>query len=349
MPYLAPHFDPDVFVSYSHGDPRGGESPLKDWTQALLRRLNSHIRSLDDEFDDLALWWDDEIDPTAHLTEELRAKVGAAGVLMIVMSKRYLKSSWCSDELAWFKKQIQERGADSGRVFIIRAQPTDAEKWPEFLRDERGHAMPGFTFFDAASGDPLGWPDLAGVDREFWQEMSRLRTVLTRRLRELRERAGRASAAQAPVAAPAGARRIYLYASPDAEPARAEVGKSLTTDGIVPLSAQSGGGGLANWQRDAGARLETAKRCDALALLRVDDGERFVGDLLDIGVDERERISTARGAPLPCAVLDRTGENLPLDVSPWGIARFDLKRDSWRGEFRAWLDAARAQHATAAP
>ena len=24
MAYLAPHFDPDVFVSYSHGDPSGG-------------------------------------------------------------------------------------------------------------------------------------------------------------------------------------------------------------------------------------------------------------------------------------------------------------------------------------
>jgi hypothetical protein len=31
MAYLAPHFDPDVFVSYSHGDPRGrGGSELKE-------------------------------------------------------------------------------------------------------------------------------------------------------------------------------------------------------------------------------------------------------------------------------------------------------------------------------
>ena len=54
--------------------------------------------------------------------------------------------------------------------------------------------------------------------------------------------------------------------------------------------------------------MEAAKRCEAMALLRVDDGERFIGDLLDIGVSERERIAAARGAPMPCAVLDKTGE-----------------------------------------
>ena len=44
MTYLAPHFDPDVFVSYSHGDPRADNcSPLKDWTQTLIRRLESEV------------------------------------------------------------------------------------------------------------------------------------------------------------------------------------------------------------------------------------------------------------------------------------------------------------------
>ena len=356
MAYLAPHFDPDVFVSYSHGDPRGGGgSPLKEWTQALIRRLERQILSLDTEFDELNLWIDEQKDPTAHLTEELRAKVGASGVLMIVMSKRYLQSSWCRDELEWFRKQIEERAADSGRVFVIRAQSTDESQWPDFLRDERGHAMPGFAFYDPTTGYPLGWEDLREADRSFVKELCRLQTALTKRLRELRERAAQRAQVEAERAArvapqhPAGVRRVYLYAPSDSEPVRAEIGRALSADGIVPLTAQSGaGGGLAGWRRDANARMETAKRCEALALLRVDDGERFVGDLLDIGVDERERIASARGAPMPCAVLDKTGESLPLDVSPFGIERFDVNRETWRGEFRQWLDAAKAQQTVAA-
>ena len=97
---------------------------------------------------------------------------------------------------------------------------------------------------------------------------------------------------------------------------------------------------LADWQRESSARMEAAKRCQAMALLRADNSDRFIGDLLDVGVDERDRIAGMRGAPLPCAVLDKTGSSLPIDVSSFGIQTFDLTRDSWRGSFREWLDVA---------
>ena len=342
MAFLAPHFDPDVFVSYSHGDPRGlGASPLKEWTHKLVARLEAQIDSLEDEFDGLKIWFDRELDPTAHLTEALKTKVGGSGVLIIVMSKRYLGSAWCRDESEWFRKQFQDH---AGRVFVLRAQDTDAALWPDFLRDERGHAMTGFTFYDPATGYPLGWTDGAEPGREFVRELCRLQTALTRRLRELRARAdARAKAEAIPAVAVAGApRRVYLHASPDSETLRADVYRALSGEGILPLTAHaSAAGSLSDWQREAGARIETAKRCEALALLRADDGERFIGDLLDIGVDERERIAAARGASLPCAVLDNTGEDLPVDVSPYGIARFDVHHESWRADFRAWLDSAR--------
>ena len=246
--YLGPHFDPDVFVSYAHGDPRHvGESPLKVWTVALVRRLESQILSLDTEYDALQIWMDEQIDPTAQLTEELRSKAAGSGILIIVMSKRYLASSWCRDELEWFRKQIQDRAGEPGRVFVIRAQPTDQAAWPDFLRDERGYAMPGFSFHDPVTGLPWGWPDLAETDRDFVKEMCRLQTALTKRLRELRDRAEKRSQAEAagrPAIAPqsgvpqSGAHRIYLHAPSDCEPARVEIGRVLTQDGLVPLTAR---------------------------------------------------------------------------------------------------------------
>ena len=56
MTYLAPYFDYDVFVSYSHDDPRGkGDSPLKRWTHALIEKPDGEIRALEPEFKDLHL------------------------------------------------------------------------------------------------------------------------------------------------------------------------------------------------------------------------------------------------------------------------------------------------------
>jgi hypothetical protein len=93
--------------------------------------------------------------------------------------------------------------------------------------------------------------------------------------------------------------------------------------------------------------MQTAIRCDALALVRGDDNPGFVADLIDVGIKERERIQIARGAPLPCAVLDRSGETLPIDVSGYEIERFDLRSDDWRGKFRGWLEHSGEQRASA--
>jgi hypothetical protein len=187
---------------------------------------------------------------------------------------------------------------------------------------------------------------LRAPNAEFGKELLRLQIWLSKRLRELRERAAkRERDQQVAVSAtppPAGARRVYLHAPPEGESARADIGRALMSDGIMPLTTPTGAGkGPADFQREAHARMEAAKRCEALALLRIDDGERFVDDLLDIGVTERERIAAARGAPMPCAVFDKTGEGLPIDVALFGIERFDVNLTDWRGRFRDWLDAPR--------
>jgi hypothetical protein len=355
MSHLAPHFDPDVFVSYSHGDPIAGEAPLRDWTRALIHRLRVGLHALKTEFDGLDIWMDPDIDPTAFLTPELRAKAGACGVLMIVMSERYLKSSWCGDELKWFREQFEGRASEGGRVFVIRAQQTDERLWPDFLRDARGHALIGFPFYDPENGDPWGF-QLREPGDEYFKELTRLRTWLTRRLRELRERAARHAEAEAVAAAhaapstPTGPRLVYLHAPFGSDSERADVDSALKTDGIVPLTApsRSAAGILSDWQRESNERINMARQCEALTLLRAGDPGRFAGDLLGIGVNERKEMSGARAAPLPCAVLDKTGESLPIDGALLGIDRFDLNHEDWRSQFRAWLDQARAPRAEAA-
>jgi hypothetical protein len=349
MAFLLPFFEYDVFVSYSHGV-QGTESdtPLKDWTLELIRSLETDIRAVDTEFDNLDIWRDEHIDPTIHLSDELRAKVNHSGILLIVMSPRYLASTWCKDELEWFKQQVVAREREQGRVFVVRALRTDESRWPEFLRDTRGYPLIGFHFHDKQDSMPYGWrgsrENREGYVRELW----RLQTALTRRLRELRASAERRVKPEMPRAVGSAAqRRIYLHARPENAAAYDEVKRALVQDGMAPLSTlPDPGRDIADWMRESRARIETAKRCDAMALVRADGDERFIGDLLEIGVDERERIQSVRGAPLPCAVLDRSGEALPIDVSSYGIERFDVASDDWRGKFHGWLNQAQQSAAS---
>jgi hypothetical protein len=345
MAFLAPHFEYDVFVSYSHGvRTRQTEPPLKAWTLKLIEDLEADVLELGKEFDDLHIWRDVQIDPTMHLTEELRRKVNRSGILLIVMSPRYLDSDWCKDELEWFRQQVQDRARDQGRVFVVRALHTDEKLWPEFLRDDRGHGMPGFWFHHKDSM-PFNWR--GATDHEAYvQELGRLQIALARRLRDLRQNAERRKASEVPkiVASSGGQRRIYLHARPEYASTYDEVSRILTQDGIAPLTASANPShNMAGWRQESLMRFETAKCCDALALVRADGDARFVGDLLEIGVDERGRIENSRGAPLPCAVLDRSGQSLPVDVSKFGIERFDLANDNWRGHFHGWLERFRGQ------
>jgi hypothetical protein len=342
MAFLTPYFSYDVFVSYSHGDLRTPDSPLKRWTVALVRELEADIRSVDTEFDELHIWLDEDIDPTAHLTDELRNKVKSSCILMIFMSPRYLSSSWCKDELAWFREQIVDRSRDQGRVFVIRALPTNQADWPDFLRDERGNSLPGFLFHDPQTLMPYGWRDIREKNEEFVRQLWTLQTALAKRLRELRVRAQTRAMALQTFPQPAGVgRRIYLHARPEYASVCEAVRRRLAEEGVTPLSPiAEAGTQLADWARESKVRIEAAKRCQALALMRADDNATFIGDLFDIGVDERERIQSARGAPMPCAVLDLSGQGLPIDVSIYGIRRFDLCDPIWHRKFRAWLDAA---------
>jgi len=111
----------DVFVSYSHGDPRGiGQAPLATWTHRLIDELRRDIESTSTEFDQIAIWDDREADPTLQLTPMLKDCVSSSALLMIVMSPRYLVSSWCKDELDWFSQELNRRYEDDGYTLVVR-------------------------------------------------------------------------------------------------------------------------------------------------------------------------------------------------------------------------------------
>jgi len=351
MAYLAPHFEADVFVSYSQGDPRGqGNAPLKQWTLALIKKLEREIRSVDPDLADVVLWRDELIDPTLQLTLALRDKVSASCILLIVMSRYYLASSWCKDEAQWFAEQIRDRR--EGRVFLLRAQPTDKSKWPELLRDERGHGMLGFQFHAADAEIPYGWPDFIDQNEELRREQNRLLTALVHRLREFKGRlpadgGGVASLLSTPVQNPG---RVYLHTNRELAAARDAIKLELEQDGLTPVTqGVAAAGGVDFGQDERRLRLKMIKRCDALALVTGQGDETDEDEFFEVCVDERKEIEAAHGGPMPCVVIDRSGGRLPFVPTDWGAACIDATRDNWRREMRSWLARAVVQPPALAP
>ncbi|MBV9836150.1 MAG: toll/interleukin-1 receptor domain-containing protein, partial [Alphaproteobacteria bacterium] len=101
MAFLAPTYEHDVFVSYSYGQiPNGPPSRLKKWSLRMVEELTTQLRDLQPELDALKIWMDvDDLDPTEYLDEGLRTAVSRSAILMVLMSPRYLASTWCTKEL----------------------------------------------------------------------------------------------------------------------------------------------------------------------------------------------------------------------------------------------------------
>lgn len=348
---MEPHFEADAFISFSHGDPHGkGDASWTQWVRALAERLEEQVRANHPEFADIQIWHDGLFDPTAHLTPGLREKVESSCIMLIVMSHYYLTSQWTRDEAKWFQDQISALAIDKDRVFVIRAQNTDAEKWPKFLCDERGHPLLGFQFYGADAIFPYGWPDFVERSEDFRRVWQRLLTVLIRRLREIKllcqEQPAPTSAAGFYTPVESAPRRIFLHSSRKRAPERDAIKIELERNGFVPVTLSEQVVGSSDFgQEERKRQLKWMRRCDALALVTFDGDDDDEQEFEHI-FDNRKDIVGPHGAPLPWVVIDRSGGRLPVEPTLFGAARIDATRDRWGDDLRAWFEG---MGATASP
>ena len=185
MAYLSTPFEHDIFVSYAHGraDRQSGVKRLKHWSERLKDELEGEIVDLLPEFEPLDIFIDRQLDPTERLTPLVHREVSGSGLLLIIMSEHYLKSTWCQDERDWFAAEVARRRTSGGVVLVVRVQPTKHVAWPTCLKDERGHVVLGFQFHPNPKRDelvqPYGWPEPLPQDRAYYEELGKLASIVT--------------------------------------------------------------------------------------------------------------------------------------------------------------------------
>ena len=135
---------------------------------------------------------------------------------------------------------------------------------PNFCATQRGHAMPGFSFYDPESGDPWGF-QLREPNDDYFKELGRSGILADSRAcascasapRSKSARRRRvAAAARGAVQRRTVRRRIYLHAPPDSEPRAPRSVAALTKRRHCTRCAPAvgAGNGLADWQNEARQR-----------------------------------------------------------------------------------------------
>ena len=343
MPFLDSPFQHDVFVSYAHGP----NDKLKDWSHYLVNELEDNISSFEIEFSGLIdIFIDRDLDPTRRLTDQLEGKIKGSGLLLVIMSDHYLRSSWCNDELEWFEKELKASQKDGGLILVVRTHPTDHAAWPDCLKDDQGHPFIGFQFHPKPEKNggivfPFGWPMPLASDREYYKELGKLSTIVTTRLREIKELpALRVSSERSTNAIPAnGQTSIYLQAPASENDIWRLTKEVMEAKGcrVLPEALPDVEGDFKAIQEERKKRLQILNQeAHVLCLLGSRKGNGFDREIETIASDRTSL--QAFGKEIPCALLYR-GKDNPTLAEELGINVINHDDEDWLDQVKALLRA----------
>jgi hypothetical protein len=186
----------DIFVSYAHGPTpskfadRSKTARLRQWTQHLVEDLKEELsislRTKDPDKPDIYI--DTEFQGNQGLTETFEEHVQRSAILLVVMSDFFLDSTYCADEVEAFQQANARRGGKEN-IFVVRAFPTDEERWPEALRDSGGRVLVGYSFhprgtFRDVDIRPFAWPVPKPIEPDYSTAVTQLAGHLGRRLKQ---------------------------------------------------------------------------------------------------------------------------------------------------------------------
>lgn len=361
MSYIGEPFSYDLFVSYSHGDFDGsGSSPLKRWSQAFIRELESELRVNPKFGRHIKLFFDDHhrpdqgLDPMAGLTDQLRDEIGGAALLMVLMSEHYLRSNWCADERDWWcEKQEAQSLATDERIAVARIWPT-TEAWPQALTDQHGQELVGFCFYDRQNADfrphPYEWPapepsskgpfrdELLETVAWLWRKMDAMKKRMDER-RRIKDDVAR-------LAGPPAGQVVYLHGRTEHAKIWERANDALTQDGftVLPGEPDPVASDPRRLQEVRQRRVETLSGCDALLLLGTEDGRALDADLVVVGRQDRHSARALANRLLPCGLLDLVGGPIATPQRKTAaralqVDWIDSTEEPWTDDVQRWLAA----------
>jgi TIR domain len=177
----------EVFISYRRVDnvPPGDGRNRHGFVNYLLRQVRSRL--LEDGVPDAILWQDrSQIEPGDIWSEAILNALNRAELFVAIVSKNYIRSSWCKEELGVMKSRVDELGAPAGMRRIFRV---DKHKVPENEIPETLRSIQSVRFYredhDAKCVDEFFWGGKVRLSKEFDKALLELTSAIGERLEDL--------------------------------------------------------------------------------------------------------------------------------------------------------------------
>jgi hypothetical protein len=130
----------DVFISYAHGDDDVSDW-VRDFAKHLEKELKNQLRIKEDRTTevDVVVWKDNRLPQQGNLSERLKHEINASSFFLVIMSELYLRSEWCEKEGIMFVNALKDKS--DIRIFIAEKEKTDKNKWPDYLKTDKGDPL----------------------------------------------------------------------------------------------------------------------------------------------------------------------------------------------------------------
>jgi hypothetical protein len=231
MPTFVPGFEHDVFVSYVHVDNRKYQQNI-GWVEKLVENLREALpQGLKRGQPDI--WRDQRLSSSEPFPDAIGKAVTHSATLLVILSESYLTSAWCKQELALFLEAAQQTGGSTGRIFLVRLDALEYNRWPAAF-----HGLLGEEFFVQANVDApvrtLGTPaaDDPG-EHLYFQRLDDLSVKLAKKLLQMQQ----ATEQESPGPQPANNSPAVFLAevTPDLDELRGNIRRYLTQANIRVL------------------------------------------------------------------------------------------------------------------
>jgi hypothetical protein len=228
MAYLK-SFDHDVFISYAHFDNMPDREGDKGWVEQFAQQLA--IRLLKRFGEPVDIWRDPALKRSQLFDRVIEKAVHGSGVMLSLITNRYLLSEYCQQEITWFCEKVAQEPCglivnDHVRVFPVLLYNIPPQSWPEVCQ-----GASAFPFHDASGpdfGEPLN-PDSEAFSRQLRRLVDELHLVLTR----LKQHEAVSTPDDADASQASDFTIFMASSSDDLRPIRRQVSKELTQQGIT--------------------------------------------------------------------------------------------------------------------